>query len=123
MKTAKTAVPPLTCARIDTCLPDYFSGDARAWVCTPVWHGMTPAALRRALLSELAQGAVGGNDARTRDDHEQSGAWYRRARAAVRAVKPSNKGARRLFLDLEKRDPDDEYSGDVIAYFVFIDRE
>lgn len=55
-------------AYTDTCLPDYFSGDARPWVCVPVRpNGYTSRELRKAILSEFAQGAIGGNYPLTSD--------------------------------------------------------
>ena len=55
-------------AYTDTCLPDYFSGDSRPWVQIPVSPtGYTSKELRQAIISEFAQGAVGGSDPITSD--------------------------------------------------------
>ena len=55
-------------AYTDTCLPDYFGGDSRPWVCVPVTErGYTSRELRAVILSEFAQGAIGGNDPLMRD--------------------------------------------------------
>lgn len=121
MKTLK-----LTCAHVDTCLPDYWSGHHLAHISVPVYNGTTPKALRDALHGELNQGAVCGSDDRTCDDSGDIGdAWYKAAHAAInRDIKHKVKGKRNLFPDLEKppkngnRDFDDVY-----AYFVFIDQE
>jgi hypothetical protein len=50
-------------AYTSTCLPDYFSGDARPWVTLyPVDGGYTSKQLRAAILSEFSQNATGGSD-------------------------------------------------------------
>ena len=55
-------------AYTDTCLPDYFGGDSRPWVCIPVSPaGYTSRELRDAIKSEFALGAVGGNCDLTKD--------------------------------------------------------
>ena len=46
----------------ETCLSDYFSGDADPWVCIyPTEQGYTSKELREAIKQEFAIGAVGGN--------------------------------------------------------------
>lgn len=112
----------LTCAHAGTCLPDYWGGHHLAHISVPVYNGMTPKALREALHAEVSQGAVGGNDERTRDDSGNIGdAWYKAAHAAInRDIKPAKKGARNLFPELDKGQ-DTDYS--VYAYFVFIDND
>ena len=112
MKTQNTK--PLECAHGDTCLPDYWGGHHLPHIAVPVWHGMTMVSLKRSLLSELNGGAIAGSV--RPDDFPDS--WYRRARAAVRRLKPGRKGARRLFLDLE---PDDGDGESVMAFFVFVE--
>ena len=37
------------CINTDVCLPDYFSGDARTWICVPVHSKMSFKELREAL--------------------------------------------------------------------------
>lgn len=55
-------------AYTELCLPDYFSGDARAWVCVPVTEtGYTSRQLRKAIRQEFAQGAIGGIEPLTSD--------------------------------------------------------
>lgn len=50
------------------CLPDYFGGDCRAWVTVyPTEKGYTSRELRKAILLEFAQGAIGGNQEYTQD--------------------------------------------------------
>lgn len=112
----------LNCQHAATCLSDYWSGHHLAHICIPVYRGMSPAAVRAALHSELNQGAVMGSDDRTRDDSGYIGdAWFKAAHAAVnRDVKPARKGTRQLFMDLE---PETEDSESVCAYFVFTDSE
>lgn len=114
----------LTCAHVDTCLPDYWSGHHLAHISVPVYKGMSLKDLRDALHSEISQGAVCGSDDRTRDDSGEIGdAWYKAAHAAInRDVKPAKKGARKLFKDLEESN-DSDYCDSVYAYFVFIDEE
>lgn len=49
-------------AYVDVCLPDYFKGDSRPWVCVyPTKVGYTSRELREAILSEFNLGAIGGN--------------------------------------------------------------
>lgn len=105
----------------DTCLPDYFSGDARPWLCVPVTNRTSCTSLRADLHSELNQGAIGGNDPITRDDSGPEGdKWFKAAHAAInRCVVPRVKGNRRPFADLEDCTDDDCES--VYAYFVFIE--
>ena len=47
---------------IDTCLPGFFGGHHRAYLPIPVDCNTSIEDLRRDLLSELRQGAVGGSD-------------------------------------------------------------
>ncbi len=114
MKT--TTVQPLECCHADTCLSDYWSGHHLPHVQIPVWNGMTLAEIKAAILAELAQDAIAGSEAPTYDD-PTADAWHRRARAAVRRMKPARKGKRRFFLDLEPLDQDDTET--VFAFFVF----
>lgn len=100
----------------DTCLPGYFSGDARPWLCVPVTNRTSCTSLRNDLHSELSQGAIGGNDPITRDDSGLEGdKWFKAAHAAInRCIK----GARRPFATLEDETEDCE---SVYAYFVFVE--
>lgn len=52
----------MSCNHVDTCLPDYWSGHHLAHVQIPVTRRkMSLAEIRRAIRSELAQGAVMGS--------------------------------------------------------------
>lgn len=110
----------LFCQLMDICLPDYFSGDSRAWICVPVHPKMSFKELRDDLHSELNQGAIGGNNPLTYDNSGAEGdAWFKAAHAAInRDVKPAIKGARKPFKYI-KVEEDDDYS--VYAYFIFIE--
>ena len=110
----------LECCHADTCLPDYWSGHHLPHVQVPVDSRTTFAELRRSLLSELAEGAVMGSDhmayqiALGMDD--ESHRLYQSAKAAVRRLRPLNKGARRAFPRLERETEDTDT---VYAFFVF----
>lgn len=115
-------VSPLECCHVDTCLPDYWRGDSRAHLSIIAYPGMTLKEIKSALHSELNQGAIGGNDPRTWDDSGDVGdVWYKRAHAAINAIKPANKGQRRFFTDIEQQDEDADFS--VYAYFVFVEKD
>lgn len=113
----KSLVPALECLHADTCLPDYWGGHHLAHVSIPVYRPMTLSDIKRALHSEVSQGAIAGNDPRTCDDSGDVGdAWHFRAHAAINRIKPSTKGQRRFFTDIAQ-DGDQDYS--VYAFFVF----
>lgn len=110
----------LECAHVDTCLSDFWSGDARPHIQIAARRGMSLAEIKRELHSELNQGAVAGNDERTRDDSGDEGdAWYKAAHAAVNKLKPAKKGNRRHFMELEESTEDSDET--VYAYFVFVE--
>lgn len=115
----------LNCQHAGTCLPDYWCGHHLPHISVPVWRGMSPAALRAALHSEVSQGAIMGGHDLTRDANgETSEAWDRAAHAAInRDVKPAKKGARRLFLDLEPEPENSDACESVQAFFVFTEKE
>lgn len=108
----------LECVHTDTCLPDYFSGDARPWVCIPVRKSLSLKSIKQDLHSEINQGAIGGNNPLTRDDSGPEGdKWFKAAHAAINRMKPAVKGQKTFFKDAE--DPPED--GDcVMAYFVFV---
>ncbi len=119
----------LDCAHVDTCLPDYWRGDSRPWVAVPVWHGIHLADVKRAIMDELRQGAVGGSDrlafllsAEYVDPENEGAAEIAtvRAYAAVNRLRPAVPRARRLFNDLEVTPADYDGPG-VYAYFVFVE--
>lgn len=118
-KVKSALVPKLECAHVSTCLPDYFGGHHLAWVCIPIYKALSLVEIKSAIRSELNQGAIGGSDERTRDDSGEIGdAWFYRAHAAVNRIKPTKKGQRRFFADVET--PNGDESEDcVYAYFVF----
>lgn len=85
--------------------------------------------IKQALVNELQQGAIGGNDdlawllssdyvgeEREADANEAT----KRAYAAINRMKPNVKGQRRFFTDLEKSI--DENDETVYAFFVFVER-
>lgn len=105
----------------DTCLPDYFSGDARPWICVPAYR-QSFASVRRALRDELRMGAIGGcnDDARLlsadmvrHGEESRADELTRKVYAAInRDIVPAKKGGRLAF----REKLDDE----VMAYFVII---
>jgi hypothetical protein len=119
----------------DTCYPDYWTGHHRPHIMVPVWHGISLKTLKRQLRDEIAQGTVMGSDDDARllaadmirpEEERQTVALTRAAYAAINRLKPAQKGARRLFLDLEQPDPERAGQWDdetVYAYFVFIRQE
>lgn len=116
----------LELAHCDTCLPDYWRGHHLAHIQVPVWRGMTPKQLRQELRSELAHGCVMGSDELSdllrpdmpQEDEAKAERAWRAALAAVNRVRPAKKGARRLFLDLDEVDPDDDGADLVYAFFI-----
>lgn len=119
-KIKMSLVPPLECLHADTCLPDYWGGHHLAHVSIPVYTGMSLRDIKRALHSEVSSGVISGSDGRTRDDSGDVGdAWYKRAHAAINKMRPSIKGKRKFFEDLDEPSEDDDFS--VYAYFVFED--
>lgn len=110
----------LDCIHVDTCLPDYWDGHHLAHIQIPVHNGMTLKEIKERLHSELNQGAVMGSEPLTMDDSGADGdKWYKRAHAAVNRIKPTTKGQRRFFTDLEEQD--DDCLDSVYAFFVFTD--
>ena len=112
-------------AHTDTCLPDYFSGDSRPWLCVPAYR-QSFASVRRALENEVRQGAIGGSDDHALllsgdmvrpDEESRADELTRKVYAAIRRdIRPAKKGDRLAFRDIEL--PED---GDcAMAYFVII---
>lgn len=111
-------VPKLQCLLSDVCLTCYWGGHHAAHISFPVYGPMSLKDIKAALRSELNQGAIAGNDERTRDDSGPIGdAWFYRAHAAVQRIKPNKKGQRRFFADVECAEDEEP----VYAYFVFVD--
>lgn len=114
----------ITCT--DACLPDYFSGDSRPWLCIPVDGATTFKACREMLRDEIRQGAFGGNNelycllaADWLPEHnvDKADKAIKALYAAInREIVSAKKGARLAFPDLDRRiDADDDC---VYAYFV-----
>lgn len=104
----------LECYHIDTCLPDYFSGDSRPWLCIPIYEGMRISDVKTDLIDELNMGAIGGN---LYYEIRESDQFHKRAKAAIKRIKHVDGGNRLIFQDVEF--PDNEYCDYVRAYFVF----
>lgn len=110
-------------AHADTCLSDYWSGDARPHLQVPAYR-MTFAELRRQLRSEIAQGAVCGNDNDARllscdlvTDEKRADELTRKVYAAInRDIRPAKKGDRLCFRDVETGDCEES----VYAFFVIM---
>ena len=95
----------MTCSHADTCLSDYWSGHHLPYVMIPVTRRkMSLAEIRRAIRSEIAQGAVmgSGDDARLLsadmvrpEEEKRADALTAAAYAAInRDVKGARKGQR-----------------------------
>lgn len=116
----------------DTCLPCYWSGHHKAHIQIPVYRDMTLKAIKQALHNELIMGAIGGSDELSRllacdglpiKEQDQAEIVHAAARAAINKIKPSKKGQRKFFTDLEPLEDDDEYGDTVYAFFVFVELE
>lgn len=123
--TEPTANAPVECVHADTCYPCYWSGHHLPHVQIPVWRGMTLAQIKAEIISELRQGFVAGSTEAARllsadmvapDEEAYADKLTRRVYAAVARMKPTRKGQRRFFMDLEPQTDDDET---VCAFFVF----
>lgn len=111
---------------VDTCLPDYFRGDSRPWLCIPAYR-QSFASVRRALEDEVKYGAVGGHDDYARllqgdmvrpEEEKLADELTRKVYAAIRRdIRPAKKGDRIVFRDIEPSE-DDDYR--VMAYFVIV---
>ena len=115
----------LECIHADTCFPDYWGGHHLAHIQVPVWNGMSLTELKKALMSELNEGAVAGSG--YPGDHDEQ--WYAAARDAVRAIEafavraieaktPAVSAAENLFPLLIPQGDDDDVPT-VYAFFVF----
>ena len=114
----------LECIHADTCFPDYWGGHHLAHIQVPVYNGMSLAELKKALMSELNEGAVDGSDA----PHDHDEQWYAAARFAVQAIeafavraieaKTPAAAAENLFPLLIPQGDDDDVPT-VYAFFVF----
>lgn len=118
----------LECAHADTCLSCYWSGHHLPHVQIQVHPGMTLRAIKDAIKSELAQGAIAGSDNNARllsadmvrpDEEKAANAITKAAYATVNRMKPARKGQRRFFQDVEISE--DDCSDTVYAFFVFVE--
>lgn len=106
----------LECIHADTCFPDYWGGHHLAHIQVPVYNGMSLAELKKALMSELNEGAVAGSDA----PHDYDEQWYAAAREAVQAIEAKTPAAaENLFPLLIPQGDDDDDVPTVYAFFVF----
>ena len=109
----------LNCVNTDVCLPDYFSGDWRAWICVPVHSKMSFKELRGMLHSELDQGAIGGSNSLVCDSGPEGDKWFKEAHAAInRDIRPAKKFGRKPFPFIGAESDNDDCM--VHAFFVFI---
>lgn len=120
----------LKCSHADTCLPDYWGGHHLPHVQIPVYPGMKLGEVKRAIKSELAQGAVAGSgdDARLLsadlvrpEEERRADKLTRAAYAAVNRIRLADTRKRRLFTDLDAADCDDDCGDSVYAFFVFVE--
>lgn len=119
----------MNCNHVDTCLPDFWSGHHLPHVQIAAYNGMSFQAVRDAICTELRHGAVMGSNDSMRllaadmvrpDEERQADRLTRAAYAAVnRDVRPTKRGARNAFPELEKQTEDDDCGDTVYAYFVF----
>ena len=117
-------------AHADTCLSDYWRGDSRPHLQITA-HPMTFAAVRRALESEVRQGAVMGSDDNARllsadfvrpGEEKRADELTRKVYAAIRRdVKPAKRGNRLAFRDIDISE--DDFSESVYAFFVIMVEE
>ena len=118
------------CCHADTCLSGYWSGHHLPHVQIPVYRGMTLAQVKREIRSELSQGAVMGSTDNARllsadmvrsDEVKQADRVTRAAYAAVNRMRLADKRKRKLFMELEEIDENDDCYEPVYAFFVFVE--
>jgi len=106
----------LECFHYDTCLPDYFGGHHLPYLILLPRKGMSLKDIKAELKSEANQGAFGGSlDYET----QQSDIFHKRVNAAINRIKPSVKGQRTFFNDLDEQSDESDCCDPVQAYFVF----
>lgn len=120
--------PLLEWVHADTCLPDYWGGHHLPHVQIPVSRGLSMKEIKSAIRDELRNGYVAGSCDAARllsadyvlpEDEAVAHALTRAVYAAVNKIKPTRKGQRKFFMDLEPEQEDDD---SVYAYFVLRDR-
>ena len=111
------------CAHADTCLPDYWGGHHLPHIQIYVVPGMSLSDIKKALRSELSQGAVCGSNAAARAlsdyivrDEKYADKVTKSAYAAIARIKPVKKNQKKFFTDVELGEDGDS---SVYAYFVF----
>jgi hypothetical protein len=118
------------CCHADTCLSDYWSGHHLPHVQIPVYRGMTLKDVKNAIRSELSQGAVMGSTDNARllsadmvrpDEEKQADRVTIAAYAAVNRMRLADPRKRKLFMDLEEIDENDDCYESVYAFFVFVE--
>ena len=118
------------CCHADTCLSDYWSGHHLPHVQIPVYRGMSLKDVKSAIRSELSQGAVMGRTDNARllsadmvreNEVKQADRVTRAAYAAVNRMRLADKRKRKLFMDLEEIDENDDCCDSVYAFFVFVE--
>jgi len=114
----------------DTCLPDYWSGHHLPHIQSPVYRDMSMKDIKQALRYELSMGCVMGSTDHARFLHDDfvgaeneklADKVTRAAYAAINRIKPSKKGQRKFFTDLDPWHDEDELGDSVYAYFVFVE--
>jgi hypothetical protein len=117
------------CCHADTCLSDYWSGHHLPHVQIPVYRGMTLKDVKNAIRSELSQGAVMGSTDNARllsadmvrpDEVKQADRVTLAAYAAVNRMRLADPRKRKLFMELEEIDENDDCCESVYAFFVFV---
>lgn len=111
---------------VDTCLPDYFRGDSRPFLCIPACR-QTFASVRRKLEHEVKHGAIGGSDDYARllsadmvrpEEESLADELTRKVYAAIRRdVRPAKRGDRLVFRDIPPPTDDGDM---VMGYFVIV---
>ena len=118
------------CCHADTCLSDYWSGHHLPHVQIPVYRGMTLKDVKNAIRSELSQGAVMGSTDNARllsddmvgeDEVKQADRVTRAAYAAVNRMRLDDPRKRKLFMDVEEIDENDDCCDSIYAFFVFVE--
>ena len=117
------------CCHADTCLSGYWSGHHLPHVQIIAERGMTLKDVKDAIRSELSQGAVMGSTDNARmlyadmvreDEVKQADRVFRAAYAAVNRMRLANPRKRKLFMDLEEIDENDDCCDSIYAFFVFV---
>jgi len=117
------------CCHADTCLSDYWSGHHLPHVQIPVWPGMTLKQVKSALHSELREYVSGSGelaDAFSYDlseDHERTEELHKAAHDAIDALELADPTKDDCFTNLEEIDENDDCSGSVYAFFVFVEAD